>query len=259
VDVRLLFQRQFGTAFIVMMAVGAVLFGSTQILPQLMQTSFGYSAYLSGLALMPGGLAMLVMMPVAGVVANWVQPKYLIALGMALIALAMWDLTSLNGDAAFGYFAWGRVYQMVGLPFLFIPINTAAFAGLRPQQTNQASALVNVARNLGGSFGISLANTEIARQTQVHHARLVEHVAPSSHAYQQTTQRAADYFIAQGEAPARAHDLALGWIGQLIERQSTLLAYIDVFWAAAVFAAIMVPLALVLLRPVDPQAAPAGH
>jgi DHA2 family multidrug resistance protein len=260
VDVRLLFQRQFGTAFIVMMAVGAILFGSTQILPQLMQTSFDYTAYLSGLALMPGGLAMLVMMPAAGAVANWVQPKYLIALGMALIALAMWDLTSLNGDAAFSYFAWGRVYQMIGLPFLFIPINTAAFSGLRPQQTNQASALVNVARNLGGSIGISLANTEIAQQTQVHQSHLVEHVAPSSPIYQQTAQRVAEYFIAQGQTPARAHDLAVGWIGQLIGRQSTLLAYIDVFWASAVFAAIMVPLALLLLRPVDPHAAPAaGH
>ncbi|HEY2754318.1 MAG TPA: DHA2 family efflux MFS transporter permease subunit, partial [Pseudolabrys sp.] len=90
VDVRLLLGRQFATSFAVMLAVGAVLFGSTQILPQLLQANFNYSALLSGLALMPGGLAMLFMMPVSGFLSNVIQPKYLIAFGMATIALAMW-------------------------------------------------------------------------------------------------------------------------------------------------------------------------
>lgn len=254
VDVRLLFHRQFGTAFAVMLAVGAILFGSTQILPQLMQTGFGYTAYLSGLALMPGGIAMLVMMPLAGQVTNWVQPKYLIALGMAVIALAMWHMTSLDADVGFGWFSWARIYQMIGLPFLFIPINTAAYADLPPGKTNQASALINVARNLGGSFGISLANTEIAQNIQVNHANLAAHLTAASHAYQQTVDRAVQYFAAHGESSYRAQHLATGWIGQILERQATLLAYMDVFWLAGAFAALMVPLALLLLRRVDTEA-----
>jgi DHA2 family multidrug resistance protein len=259
VDVRLLFQRQFGTAFAVMLAVGAILFGSTQILPQLMQTGFGYTAYLSGLALMPGGFAMLVMMPIAGQVTNKIQPKYLIAFGLCVIALSMWHMTSLNGDVGFRFFASARVYQMIGLPFLFVPINTAAYADLPPQKTNQASSLINVARNLGGSFGISLANTEIAQKIQVNHANLVAHVVPTSHAYQETARRAAAYFAAHGESAYNAQHLAIGWIGQLIERQATMLAYIDVFWLAAVFAAVIVPLVLLLLHRVNTSAAPAVH
>lgn len=259
VDVRLLFQRQFGTAFLVMLAVGAILFGSTQILPQLMQTGFGYTAYLSGLALMPGGLAMLVIMPLAGQITNWIQPKYLIAFGLCVIALAMWHMTSLSGEVGFSFFAWARVYQMIGLPFLFIPINTAAYADLPSGKTNQASSLINVARNLGGSFGISLANTEIAQKTQVNHANLVAHVVPTSHAYQETTQKAAAYFAAHGESAYRAQHLAIGWIGQVVEQQATMLAYIDVFWVAAVFSALIVPLVLLLLRRVDTSAAPAVH
>jgi DHA2 family multidrug resistance protein len=259
VDVRLLFGRQFGMAFAIMVAVGAVLYGSTQILPQLLQTGFGYTAYLSGLALMPGGLAMLVLMPMAGAVSSRVQPKYLIAFGMVLIALAMWHMMSLPPDATFGFFSWARIYQMVGLPFLFIPINTAAYAELPPDKTNQGSALINVARNVGGSFGISLANTEIAQQTQVHHAHLVTHVVPTSPAYHEALQQGVQYFIAQGETAARAQSLAFGWIGQMIEQQATLLAYIDVFWIAAVFSAAMVPLTLLLLRRVDIGAAPAAH
>lgn len=259
VDVRLLFQRQFGTAFAVMLAVGAILFGSTQILPQLLQTGFNYTAYLAGLALMPGGVAMLVLMPTVGAIANWVRPKYLIAFGMAAIALAMWHMTSLNPDASFGYFASARVYQMIGLPFLFIPINTAAYAGLPPAKTNQASALINVARNLGGSVGISLANTEIAQQSQVHQSYLVAHITAASTAYQETSQRVAQYFMAHGEPALLARQLTTGWLGEAVAQQATLLAYIDVFRSAAVFAAIMVPLALLLLRPVDTRAVPAAH
>ena len=251
VDVRLLFQRQFGTSFAIMLAVGAVLFGSTQILPQLMQTGFYYTAYLAGLALMPGGLAMLMMMPMAGAVANWIQPKYLIALGMAVIALAMWHMTSLAPEATFGFFAWARIYKMIGLPFLFVPINTAAYADLAPARTNQASALINVSRNLGGSIGISLANTEIAQQTQIAHSNLITYVIPTSPAYHATTQRVTAYFSAHGEPVMQAQHLALSWIAQAIAQQATLLAYIDVFWMAACFAAFMVPLALILLRSID--------
>jgi DHA2 family multidrug resistance protein len=249
VDVRLVLTRQFGTAFAVMLAVGAILFGSTQILPQMMQQAYGYTAYLSGLALMPGGMAMLVMMPLAGQVANHVRAKYLIAGGMFIIFLAMWHMTGLDGHVTFGWLASARIYQMVGLPFLFIPINTAAYAGLPPQKTNQASALINVSRNLGGSFGISLANTELARRTQFHHARLAEQIYPASRAYHHTSQQVAHYFAVHGVSAYNAREMALAWIGQTVEKQSTLLAYIDVFWIAGMFAAMMVPLILVFLRP----------
>ena len=118
VDLRLLLQRQFGMAFIVMFAVGAILFGSNQITPQLMQTNFPYTAMLSGLAMMPGGLAMLVMMPLVGQLIPRMEPKYWIAIGFSVIALAMWYSTSLVPDASFGYFATVRVFQTVGMPFL---------------------------------------------------------------------------------------------------------------------------------------------
>ena len=93
VDLRLLFQGQFGMAFIAMLTVGAVLFGSNQITPQLMQTNFPYTAMLSGLAMMPGGLAMLLMMPLAGQIIPRMQPKYWLAIGFTIVALAMWYST----------------------------------------------------------------------------------------------------------------------------------------------------------------------
>jgi DHA2 family multidrug resistance protein len=256
VQISLLCRRQFGISFLVMMAVGAVLFGSTQLLPQLMQTGFGYTAMLSGLALMPGGVAMLLLMPVAGQVASLFQPRYLIAGGMLLIALSMWYMTSLVPDASFGYFVWARIYQTIGLPFLFIPINTAAYSDLQPQDTGQASALINVARNLGGSIGVSLANTELVRRTQFHEARLTEHVTASSPYYQEALRRTSELLASQGTASVDAQHQALGAIDRIIEQQASLLAYIDVFSSYALFAALMIALAF-LLRKVKPsQSAP---
>jgi MFS transporter, DHA2 family, multidrug resistance protein len=246
VDIRLLLQRQFATAFLVMMAVGAVLFGSTQLLPQLLQSNFAYTATISGLALMPGGLAMLFMMPVSGRLSNLVQPKYLMAAGMAMIAIGMWHSTSLEQGASFGYFAWMRIFQVVGLPFLFVPITTVAYYGLRPESTGQASSLINVARNLGGSIGVSIANTELAQRSQFHQARLVESTIPSSIHYQNAVERLTEIFVGQGSSLVAAQRQAVGWIGQTIAGQSVLMSYIDVFWGASMFALLMVPLALTL-------------
>jgi DHA2 family multidrug resistance protein len=251
VEVRLLFQRQFGMSFFVMLMIGAILFGSNQIMPQLLQTSFPYTATLSGLAMMPGGIAMLVMMPVAGQITGHFQPKYLITVGLIGITLSMWYSTSLTPDASFDYFAWVRIYQVIALPFLFIPINTVAYDGLAANKTNQGSALMNVARNLGGSIGISVANVVLTQRSQLHQARLVENTVPSSPAFQATLNKTTQYFISQGASPADAHGQAIGFIAHLIQAQATILAYIDVFQVCAITAAIMIPIVLIMVRRVQ--------
>jgi len=213
------------------------------------------------LAMMPGGIAMLVVMPIAGVITGHVQPKYLMTLGLLGIALSMWYSTSLTPDASFDYFGWVRVYQMVGLPFLFIPINTVAYDGLPPDKTNQASALMNVARNVGGSFGISLANVVLTQREQFHQSRLVENTVPSSPVFQSTMQQVTKYFMQQGSSPGDAHNQAMGFVGQLVQSQASILAYIDVFHVCAIVAALMIPIVLVLVRHVQIHrgGAVAGH
>ncbi len=166
---------------------------------------------------MPGGLAMLFMMPVVGAVAGYVSPKYLISFGMAAVAVAMWHLTSLSGDADFSFFAWGRVYQTLGLPFLFIPITSASYAGLPPDKSAEASSLINVARNLGGSIGISIAASMLARSAQVHQSYLVDHLVQSSPAYQQAVRAAGA--LAPGSAPADGQRHAFALIAQTPQQQ----------------------------------------
>jgi DHA2 family multidrug resistance protein len=230
------------------------------VTPQLMQTNFPYTAMLSGLAMMPGGLTMLLLMPIAGQIIPRTQPKYWLAIGFMLIAFGMWVSTSLVPDASFTYFASVRVLQTLGMPFMFIPINSIAYAELPPQKTNEGSALINVARNLGGSIGVSLAATQLAQRSQFHQARLTENLSASSPAYKSAIAHLMQYF-GQSGSPASAQSHAVGYIGQLIGGQAALMAYIDIFFSWSIFAAALVPLTLLLIRRVGPARAGAavGH
>ncbi|MGO9768849.1 MAG: DHA2 family efflux MFS transporter permease subunit [Roseiarcus sp.] len=247
VDIALIGRRRFGTSWFVMLTIGMVLFSSTQLVPQLLQQSYGYTAELAGLALAPGGLAALAMMGVAGRLSNVVQPRTMMASAMLIVALAMYHFTSLTPDVGFAWFATARAFQMVGIPMLFLPITSYSYIDLPPDRSSHASALINVARNLGGSIGVSMTQTLLARREQFHQARLDAHVLPSSLAYQQTLQQAQTYFAAHG-AGFNAHAEAFAWIGREIAQQVAYLSYIDVFAAIAALALAMIPVAFTLGR-----------
>ena len=247
-DIRMLASRQFGSCFLVMLAAGAILLATTQFLPLLVQQDFGYTATWAGLVLSPGGLVTMAMMFVVGRLAAYVQPKYLIAAGAAIVAAAMYGMTNLYGDVDFWFLAWSRMYIGLGLPLIFIPILTASYDGIPHEKTDQASALMNAARNVGGSIGISLAVNVLAHRQQFHQSRLAEHVVPSSIQYHETLRQMTEYFAARGSSMAQAQQQAFAWIGQQVQMQASLLAYIDVFWTLMLVAAAVVPLALLLRK-----------
>lgn len=258
VDIRLLGTRQFGACAVVMLGTFAVLISTTQLLPQLLQTEVGYTAMLAGLALSPGGIATMMLMPVAGRLVSVVQPKYLIMFGAAVAALSMWHMTGLTGDISYGYAALARIYLAIGLPFLFLPVTTASYDGVPPEKTNQASALINVARNIGGSIGVAVAQTLLAQRQQFHQSRLIEHAAPSDLGYQQTIDAMTRYFQAQGSNASDAASQAVAWVGKTLQQQVDFLAYIDVFWTLAIIAALLIPIAATL-RSIDLGAPARGH
>jgi DHA2 family multidrug resistance protein len=259
VDVRIVATRQFSACFVVMLATGAILLSTTQFLPQLVQAEYGYTATWAGLVLSPGGLVLALMMPVAGRLAGKVQPRTLIAIGAAICALAMFDMTRINSEVDFWFFAVSRMLLSVGLPFVFIPILTASFAGIPHNKTDMASALINMARNIGGSIGISLANNVLAHRQQFHQSRLVELVNTSTVQFQIALKQVTDYFAAQGASLTHAQQQAFTWIGQQVQTQATFLAYIDVFWALMLISAAAVPLALTLRKVKLGGPAPVAH
>jgi MFS transporter, DHA2 family, multidrug resistance protein len=171
----------------------------------------------------------------------------------------MYDLTNVYGDLGFWFLARSRMLLGVGLPLIFIPITTASYDGIPPDRTDQASALLNAARNTGGSVGISLASNVLWDREQFHQSRLVGQAIPSSVQYQDTLHQVTNYFVAQGSPPAQAHQQAIQWIGQQVQTQSSFLAYMDVFWLLMVISLAAVLLALTLRNVKLGSSAPMGH
>jgi DHA2 family multidrug resistance protein len=246
IDLRMVASRQFGACFLVMLATGAILLATTQFLPQLVQQDFGYTATWAGLVLSPGGVVTMAMMFVVGRVAAKVQPKYLIIAGAVVIALSMYGMTNVYGDLGFWFMARSRMLLGVGLPLIFVPIMAASYDGIPPSKTDQASALINAARNTGGSIGVSIVSNVLTHREQFHQNRLVEQVVPSSNQYQDTLQQMTNYFTAHGFSLAQAHDQAVQWIGAQVQTQASFLSYVDAFWVLMLIALSAVPLALAL-------------
>ncbi len=259
IDLRMIGTRQFGACFLVMLATGAILFATTQFLPLLVQTDFGYTATWAGLVLSPGGVVTFFMMFAVGRLNAWVQPKYLIMIGAVLTAASMYQLTTIYDALDFWFFAKSRILLGVGLPLIFIPILTASYDGIPANRIDMASALINAARNTGGSIGISLANNVLWDRQQFHQSRLAADTAPSGVAYQETLHQVTQAFIAKGSLPAQAAEQAVAWIGQEIALQASYLAYSDVFFSLMLMALAAVPLALSLRKVKLGGAAPAAH
>ncbi|MCC8977497.1 DHA2 family efflux MFS transporter permease subunit [Bradyrhizobium acaciae] len=259
IDLRMVATRQFGASFLVMLATGAILLATTQFLPQLVQQDFGYTATWAGLVLSPGGVVTMLMMFVVGRLAAKVQPKYLIIMGALVIAASMYSMTNVYGDLGFWFMARSRMLIGVGLPLIFIPIMTASYDGIPPGKTDQASALINAARNTGGSIGVSLVSNVLTHRQQFHQSRLVEQVTPSNPQYQDTLHQVTDFFVAQGNSLAQAHSQAIQWIGQQVQTQASFLSYMDAFWVLMLIALSAIPLALTLRKVKLGGPAPVGH
>jgi MFS transporter, DHA2 family, multidrug resistance protein len=246
IDLRMVATRQFGACFVVMLITGAILLATTQFLPQLVQQDFGYTATWAGLMLSPGGLVTLVMMFVVGRLAARIQPKYLIIAGALIIAASMYQMTNVYGDLGFWFMARSRMLLGVGLPLIFVPIMAASYDGIAQSKTDQASALINAARNTGSSIGVSIVSNVLTDRGQFHQSRLVEQVVPSSAQYQDTLQQVTSYFAGHGSSLLQAHDEAIQWIGQQVQAQASFLAYVDAFWVLMLISLAAIPLAMAL-------------
>jgi DHA2 family multidrug resistance protein len=243
VEVRLLRSPDFAVAFFMMLMFGFVVFGSTFLIPAYTQGLMGYRAVDAGLVITPGGLATIALLPVVGQLINRVDTRLLVAVGWALSGVSLLWMTDFYLDVSFGHIMWLRVLQMAALAFLFVPINTLAFRDIPPEKTNNASALINLARNFGGSIGISFVSTLLTRREQFHQSRIVEYMQNLNPAYP-------DYAHQLGSALGSAPDSSttLAGIYQQAVQQATLLSYLEDFKILAVMSLALLPL-LLLVKP----------
>jgi DHA2 family multidrug resistance protein len=257
VQIQLYGKRNFLIANLFMLMMGVIVFGSTQFIPQLLQQVLGYTATNAGLALTMGGLATLLVMPVAGVLSSRVDPRFLIGFALVVQVVALWNMSQLNTQMSFDDAAIARMIQSIGLPFLFVPITAAAYVGLKPSENNQASALMNVSRNLGGTFGISLVQTMLARRAQVHQAQYVESLNPLNPSYVKGLAQYTHALTSHGLAQAQAARAAGAEIYRALLQQANMLSYIDVFRTLMWLIICMIPLVFLMQKP--PRGGAAGE
>jgi DHA2 family multidrug resistance protein len=256
IDLRLLKNRTFATANIMMLFLAAVLFGSTVLLPQFLQLLLGYTAELSGMVLSPGGLAIMLMMPLVGFLVSRIDVRYMIGFGFVASAASLFYMAGhLSLEVDFRTAVWLRIYQSIGLAFLFIPINTVSYVGVPSEKNNDVSGFINLSRNVGGSIGIAFIATLIARLSQKTQSALVSHLDVTQSHVSASLQRIAGYLGRLG-VWGDPGMVSYAQVYRELVRQAQALAYIHTLQILAYAAAGMLPLVLLLRK--RPRGAPAA-
>ena len=264
-----LFKRKtFAIPFVLMFVLGFSLYGTTVLIPQLVQTLLGYTAELAGLVISPGGVCIMLCMPIVGVLIGKVDPRWLICWGFLNLGISMVLMHTLSLDSSFRYIMWLRVYQASGLAFLFIPINTISYTGVARSENNDVSGLTNLARNIGGSVGTAFIATMLSRGSQRHEAYMIRHLTPSSSSYVDQVNRLKHMFGGGGNTAGPGFGAGSGQSGistaqafiyNQLHRQSAMLAYMDIIAILAVFCFLMIPLVFLIPHIAPPKNGPAMH
>jgi DHA2 family multidrug resistance protein len=247
-ELRLLKDRNFAMGVLTMFLLGFILYGSILLLPLMLQQLLGYTATLAGMVMSPGGVLTLVMMPVVGVLVARVQARYMIIAGLTIVGYSLFYMAGFNLQIDFNAAMIGRVIQGGGLAFLFVPINAAAFYFIPKEKTGYGTSLINLVRNVGGSFGIAFATTLLARRMQLHQSVLVDSLSPLNSVYNQAVVGARATLIHRGVSPSQAAMQALGLVYNGLRSQAAMLAYADVFRIMGVVSLAAIPFVFLLKK-----------
>jgi DHA2 family multidrug resistance protein len=253
IDFRILKERNYMLATVSMLVLGFVLYGSTALLPMFLQTLLGYTAMLSGLVLSPGGIVVLISMPLVGILLRRYQARWLVVFGVIVSASGLFYMSKFTLGVDYQTAVWARVIQSAGMAFLFVPISVVAFGFIPKERTNYATGLFNLARNIGGSSGIATVTTLLARRSQFHQQVLIAHLTPYDAAYQAALQRTTQMLHTQGASLSGAALQAQGMIYGTVVRQSSMLAFADAFWIMSVLFLAIIPLMFLMRRSTNAQ------
>ena len=246
VDLKLLKNRNFGTAVFLQLILGMVLFGSTVLIPQYLQGLLNYTAENAGKVLSPAGLVMMLGMAAAGRTLGKSDPRLTVMLGYIAVGAGLFNLTRLDLYSSFATVTWWRMLQVIGLPFIFIPISTLNYVGVPREKSNQISSLSNFARNIGGSAGTALLTTFLARSAQVHSTALAANLTNGSYAVTAFTERFAN---AARLSMTAAQPLAMAQIYRQMNAQANMLAYKNAFAILAAMLFVLSPLVWIMRLP----------
>jgi DHA2 family multidrug resistance protein len=262
VNFRVLKNRELAASIFLFVALGFGLYGGVFIFPLFTQTILHFTPTETGLALLPGGIATAVTALICGRLLTGsrplVDPRILIALGVAIFVGAMWDLGHLTTAAGEPDVRLALIIRGAGLGFLFTPINNVAYASLQPSEAQQAAGLINLARQLGGSFGIAILATYLTVHNQFHRVDLLANVYAGQPLVEERIQALTANLIAHGYGPDAAHRGALALLDQQVGRQAAMLSYNDAWMLLLISFLVVAPAILMLRRHRGSAAVPGG-
>jgi MFS transporter, DHA2 family, multidrug resistance protein len=251
VNFRVLKNRELAASIFLFVALGFGLYGGVFIFPLFTQSLLRFTPTETGLALMPGGIATAFTAVICGMLLNGprpkVDPRLLIGIGVALFVASMWDLGHLTTNAGEADVRLALIIRGAGLGFLFTPINNVAYASLKPSEAQQASGLINLSRQLGGSFGIAILATYVTVHTQIHRVDLLANIYPGNPLVDERLRMLSANLVAHGYGPEAARQGALALLDQQTMRQASMLSYNDA-WLLLLLTFIVVAPAIFLLR-----------
>src|SRR6266571_5995944 len=261
IDFRLLASRNFAIASALFLVFGFGLFGSTTLIPQILQSLYGYRATDAGLVLGPGALVITFLAPiVAQLLQRQIVPaRVLLAISMMTVGAAMWYYSTFTLATDYSHYALARAYQGLGYGFFFVPVNVLAYSQLRPDQNNRASSLTNLFRNWGGSFGIAFITTAAERRHQFHQTNLGSAIGATSQQLGDRVTELTNYLVTKGFSGPDAATAARGQIYQQFQHQVSLLSFMDCFRVIAWLTLAAVPLLLFMRRFKPAGKAPTAH
>jgi len=259
VDFRPLAERNFAASCLIIFCAYGVLYGASTSLPGLLQSLFGYDAYVTGLVQSPSGFFSILMMVVVGAfLGRGMDARWLIAAGLLVMGAANYWMALMNLEISPWWVIWPRVVMVVGLSMIFAPISVAAFKYTPKHLRGAAVGLFSLLRNEGGSVGTSMAQTMMERREQFHTSRVGDFLDPLNPSVRSFLQQSQANFFQQTGDPAASQQMSLQVLADLREQQAASLSYFDDFWLFAVIPVALVFLVLLMKRSVAEKGAHVG-
>jgi MFS transporter, DHA2 family, multidrug resistance protein len=249
IDLSLYRSRNFSMTQLVMLVIGASLYSTTVMIPQFLQVIMGYTAMQAGMVLSIGGLVLIFLLPVVGFIGQKVDPRAMICFGFAVVSFGIWRISNLDLSISFWDAASWRVIMVLGMPFLFVPISVMSYVGVRQEKNNEVSGLTALARNIGGSVGISFISTMLVRKAQVHQNYLAAHVYPGSPNYRILDHGLNGVMRSGGFSPAGAAGGAMAQTYNMMVQQANMLAYIDTIHMLVILTVCLIPIGYLMKKP----------
>src|SRR4051812_30914190 len=259
VDLRVFRYRTYSAGVFLMTVLGFVLYGSTVLVPLMLQTLLGYPAVKAGIVMLPRGLGSFLAMPLVGLLMSKIEPRRLLGSGIIIASLSFWKFSHLSLDAGYWDFFIPLIVQGSAMGLLFVPLTTITNDPIPKEEIGNATSLFNLMRNIGASIGIASVTTILARHQQTHINILGSHVT----SYDQPTERVIRSliagFISGGSDPPTATRQAYAALAGIVNRQAYMLAFNDAFRFMMIMFMLMLPLIFIMKKPQHKGGPVVGH